>query len=247
MNIIIIHGLNNTIEVFKPLGNEFVNLGHKVFYISLSGHDAVIETELSWEKEVIHLKEQLTKLNQEEEYFVIGFSQGALVWQNAISENLIKFKIIGQVLLAPALKIHYQNSLKWITNKIDPKILTPSRTPKDVSQFNLLPTSYYRILFEELDLFNNANITKLNEIPTLIIIDPDDELVSLQKTREFIYTKKMSNWEILPFPRKIPNEKKVFSKHHTLFFPTYFQEKDWFKLIKTINERIKGNTNESKT
>lgn len=238
MEILIIHGLNNTTEVFKPLGNELVSLGHNITYLTLLGHNAILEKDLSWKKEKENISNQLKKLDKNKEYFIIAFSQGALVFQNAISENLIDFKIKGQVLLAPSLKLHNQKVLEWITNKTKANLITPSRTPKDVSQFDFLYASYYKVLFEELEIFNKASYIKLNEVPTLIIIDPDDELVSTKSIREVIYKNKMTNWSILPFPRKIPPTKMVFSKHHTLFFPTYFEDKDWSKLITILNTQI---------
>ncbi len=223
--LIIIHGLNNTIESFSPLNDTFKRLGFETHLMTLPGHG-------SERFEAHHFKDAQEIFNNKMEkihdapYVVIAFSYGALLFQLWLDSNPQKAPLC-QVLLAPALYIKKWHLLNLLINSLPRSFFIFSQTPKILRRYNHLYIWEYLLLFECIKRFHTIN-NKI-PVPTLILVDPKDELLDSK-----IMKKKLP----LPHLKFIIFEKKSLRKelgaHHVMFHPDFFDQEKWQDMIAKI-------------
>lgn len=223
--IVLIHGLNNNQEVFIPLKEALESKGFVVHLFSLVGHKNMSQN-LSLTSSINHLVKQFRKLSPDKTYYCIGFSQGGLALQLLPAE--VKKNIIKQVLLAPALCVHHAKVLEKLVRFIPKQIPFFSLAPKKLRQFNWLSVIYFDLLFNQINQFHSSD---LSNIPTLVFIDPKDELVSYRELKELV--KKSKHWNLITLNRPYLFLKHL-GQHHVIFHPDYFSTKDWSKFISQI-------------
>ena len=85
-----------------------------------------------------------------------------------------------------------------------------SYTPKAYRVNDALPLNIYQLLFNEEKQFLKADAGVLN-IPTLVLIDPKDELISYKKLHRLISRFRLQNWQLMVLKHK---GKDRFSKYH---------------------------------
>jgi pimeloyl-ACP methyl ester carboxylesterase len=229
--VLLIHGLNNTLESFRPLQEKLISLNFNCVLICLPGHgenrQECPNLELAMKK-----FDQLLKPHIKDDYTVVAFSQGALyfqLWLNKQVEN----RPLKQVLLAPALSIRFFGIAEKIIAALPRVSIIPSQTPKQFRKYPFLFGWEYKILFKAATEFSGLEI-KL-PVPTLVLIDPKDEVIdsiSLKKVMDREHVR------MIYFSRPYLKGKRP-GKHHILFHPDYFSQSDWEKIIKTINDFLK--------
>jgi pimeloyl-ACP methyl ester carboxylesterase len=229
--VLLIHGLNNTLESFRPLQQKLNSLNFDCILIGLPGHGEnrhecpTLELAL---KKFDELLQPHIKCN----YNVIAFSQGALyfqLWLNEHGDN----RPHKQVLLAPALSIRFFGIAEKIISALPRMSFIPSQTPKKFRKYPFLFGWEYKILFEAATEF--IALKSKAPIPTLVLLDPKDEVIdsiSLKKEMD------KENIPLIYFSRPYLKGKRP-GKHHILFHPDYFSQGDWEKMIKTIENFFK--------
>lgn len=228
--IILLHGLNNCVDCFYPLGTELEKHGFKVHYFTLKGHDKVA-TDLCVASCLAHLKQQFDTLPEDREYVLIGFSFGGL--SSLMLPNEIKQRISKQILLAPALFLNWERSLRILLNCLKFKTHIPSFTPEKLRQFPHLPLGYYRSIISHLDQFRQIPGKELNDKPTLIILDLHDELINSSKIKKMIHNYKLKNWNVLELNR-VKLGSPWQATNHALFHPDYMEPADWNSMIEIM-------------
>lgn len=225
-NIILIHGANNNLEAFFPLKNEFEQMGYKVTLVTLPGHGKI-------RKEAPEFKSAFALFNQtmleltKVPYSVVAFSQGALyfqLWLQKHQENLP----LKQVLLAPALYIHRQNFLYKLIQKLPSGLFIKSLAPKKFRRYQTFRIWEYRILLESMNTFHRHK--KALKVPSLILIDPKDEMVDAKKLETELGQDPLATFKL--WPRDYI--RRGLTYHHILFHPDHFQKDDWQAFIKEI-------------
>lgn len=227
-DLVIIHGLNNSQKSFAPLKRSLTKLGFKVHLFSLAGHQEYNQ-KLDLNNSLTFLEQQFDNL-QAEEYYCLGFSQGGLVLE--LLPDRIKQKIKRQVLLAPALAVKQKYFLNTITKFLPARIPLISLVPKQISKFSWLSVAYFDLLFSQINQFQKL---KPSPVPTLVLVDPRDELIDVPALTSIV--QKNPKWQLELFPR--PNLPLItLGQGHILFFPKYFTKEAWVKITNRIAQYL---------
>jgi alpha-beta hydrolase superfamily lysophospholipase len=234
--LLIIHGLNNNLKAFEHLRDEFQTLGHDCHFITLPGHDKDRDEARTFQSAFKVFDTQM-KVYCHEPYAVIAFSQGALYLQLWIAANK-QFAPLAQVLLAPALYINHQKIITRLLSVLPSFAFVPSLTPLKLRRYHKLHIWEYRTLFEAVKRFQE--IKEMAQVPTLILIDPEDELINVEKLKQSIYA---LNEKHIEFDFVIRKTTKALSsgKHHILFHPQYFNEEQWKSSISKLAHFLRAN------
>lgn len=224
--LVIFHGLNNNPQGFEQLCEEFRARGFMVEMVILPCHGDKRD-EASNDREALRVFSEKMKQFEGQDYVAIAFSHGALYLQLWLEKNL-PHKPKRQVLLAPALAIRKQALIVKALAVIPPAMHIMSLQPKVFRRYNTLSAREYSILVQGILTWQKLR-AKLR-IPSLVLIDPKDELVDAQKLRE--------QYPVTEFLER-PYLKKGLGAHHILFHPDYFERDEWQKLISKIDSFLK--------
>ncbi len=86
---------------------------------------------------------------------------------------------------------------------------------------------------------NQSDLTKIKHIPSMIYLDPKDELIGLKNLTSFIDSKDLTQWKIqLIENRKNLKQKEVY--HHQIFNEYSLGTIYWNKLIREITFFLKS-------
>ena len=230
--VLMVHGLNTKPEKMQSLAHAFEENNYKVFLTVLSGHS---QEDLPNVGQVTRTK-WLSDLNgkyQEARHFAdsrkvplifVGYSLGGLLGVDLLADP--NYQTGDQaihwdkmVLLAPAIATQgLVNSFGLIRGVMPGGFVVPSLSPFDY-RANPAGTSVaeYDALFQSQHEVQVRNPGPLTDIPALIFIDPQDELVSESGLRNFVTAKGLENWKIEEV-RKDPEAQKMY--HHLLIDST---------------------------
>ena len=186
-----------------PLIQWLNGRGSEVYLLQLAGHrpgsadPAQVTAEL-WRQEIKTVY-GLARAAAESEglpLYFLGYSLGALLAQSVLALPAEAPPFERQVLLAPALSLRRRTGLlRWLCG-FQLNLLLPSFTPVTYRANKSLPLSIYRILFAEVDRLQNKNLQQLN-VPTLVIMDAKDELVSSRGLRRLIEKQGLNKYRLL--------------------------------------------------
>lgn len=235
MNLIIIHGLNNNLECFDPLKERFEKTGFKCSLIILPGHGDLREEAYDLTTALKVFDERMKKLIQEP-YVVIAFSQGALYFQIWLQRNDHPAPL-AQVLLAPALFINWHSKIEWVINLLPSAFYIRSRTPKILRRYMGLYLGEYKTLLEGVRLYQSFKAGM--RVPTLILIDPLDELVDAKILKNELEDRCRDKLKII-LVNKPRLEGKTMGQHHVLFHPDWFIPKQWEEMTSEIESFLKS-------
>jgi esterase/lipase len=171
--IVFFHGLNNNPECFKPLIKHFHDLGRETEFIILPGHGDD-RNEAKNLKAALRTFDQSMKKLKETSYHAVAFSHGALYLQLWLEKNQ-SHKPMKQVLLAPALYIQRQKLVEKLLKFLPSFFVVKSLSPKPFRRYEIMSAGEYNILILGIVLFQK--IRGSFKIPTMVMIDPKDELV----------------------------------------------------------------------
>lgn len=212
--LVIFHGLNNNPQGFDPIVYHFQNLGYETEMIILPCHGKD-RTEARNEKEASRVFDQSMKALEGQEYVAIAFSHGALYLQLWMEKNLA-YKPKRQVLLAPALFIRRQSLIVKVLSVLPGSIQIMSLQPKVFRRYNTLSAREYNILVQ--GILTWQGLKAHFKVPTLVMIDPQDELVDAQKIKSEFPDTQLWNRPLL---------EKGRGSHHIMFHPDYFSPDEW--------------------
>jgi esterase/lipase len=227
--VLLIHGLNNNHSGFAPLKLEIEKLGFECLMITLPGHGTDRNEARSLSVAFKSFQRELKDLIHENTY-VVAFSQGGLylqLWLESESKILPK----AQVLLAPALFINYQNRLEKLVSFLPSFGFILSQTPKKLRLYQRLFVWEYRTLFEAIKKFQSQDLAF--RIPTMVLVDPQDELIDAKKLETELKKRNSENFEF-HYVNRLEIPAPGLGKHHVLFHPDYFNNQEWKQLILRI-------------
>jgi esterase/lipase len=205
--------------------------GSDVYLISLSGHTETgipikKVTRIIWEQEMLdgyQTAEQASKENNVPLYF-LGYSLGALLGQTMIASTYGRNAFHKQVLVAPAIAVRSRSYLLKLLILFNSQLTLPSYNPKEYRMNDRLPLTVYQLLFTEERKFLES-ISDVVHIPTLIIIDPKDELISYQKIQAMIMKQQLSNFRLVELDDNRSDRKVKY--HHLILDESSMGTKNW--------------------
>jgi len=224
--MVIAHGLNTKpskmgdADIDGTLVKLFLDNGYHVYRIALPGHEGHIEEMQNikaggWLNSAFmqyHKAAEIARNNNVPVYLT-AFSLGALVYNILINnEKDVEFK--RAVLFAPALAIKGSARAGILAADffLPDSAIIKSRAPIEYQAQKGVSICAYKALFELEDILYKNEFINCN-IPSLIFIDPKDELISISKLRKVISNFNLSNWNIVT----VSNEgAEIRPKYHHL-------------------------------
>lgn len=244
---LVVHGLNNKPEVMDQIVENLQYQGIEVLRVGLTGHLGDVNamkriTKDQWFLDIfyaycgarLHSAETALPL-----YFV-GYSLGGLLGEVLLKSDLPeKPQFDRAILFAPALSLH--NSAKNIKNLYfaGDGFIVPGLSPKEYSAHRGCSIGGYKALFSLVDDVNSKGKSEAQNIPTLVFIDPKDELVSPKKLNAYIKDQKLDQWTIkyLDTNKAERNKDNLLLKyHHLIIDQESLGEEQWDSTVKSMNE-----------
>lgn len=217
--LLIIHGFNNNEALFEPLKEYFKFMGLEVIFITLPCHGENRTEAKEYESAFKCFKANMKKYTNHPNYSILAFSQGGLFTQLWLNKHRGKMPR-KQILLAPALYINNSELIMNLAEILPSFIPIQSLGRRDFLRYPRVSVWEYRILLHGIKDYDKLK-PKL-KIPTLIITDPDDELVNPYKIKEELASKENEEYLTFKFwPRKYLGIKHGLGKHHLIVHPDY--------------------------
>jgi pimeloyl-ACP methyl ester carboxylesterase len=205
------HGLNLNPDRMLPVVTMLTGAGLDVLRLSLRGHGANFTpcsgmadakarlesfrsaTREIWQAEVRsawdHAHERARRAGVP--LLMVGHSLGALLGVDLLADGA---EFERMVLFAPALSLRRWHLLMAPLTPF-PRLVIPSLAGSDIFANPGTPVAAYNALVEAVRRFETRNGAGIN-IPTLVVIDPGDELVSCAGIEEMIRARGLRRWRI---------------------------------------------------
>ena len=252
---LVIHGLNLRPDRMRPLADELGEMGIAVVLCSLCGHGENYtpivgqsnaaarlaafrqSTYAGWRKEVEAAYAATVALAQPTgaPLFLVAFSLGALLGCDLLTtSSTVHFD--RMVLLAPALALRSYSHLPYLLSRW-PTLALRSFAPRTYRSNPATPIAAYNALHTALLSLQRHADAKLN-VPTLILIDPQDELVSPSGVLHFIQRTQLSQWR-LSLVKKQPTQPEL-AFHHLIIDADSVGPVMWQRMVTQIREHLGG-------
>ena len=153
--------------------------------------------------------------------FLIGFSLGGLMGATLFASYPDVY-FNRMVLLAPAIYIHKIYYLAKLLSPF-PRLVIPSFLIKSYCSNRGTPVVAYNALFEGIEHLKNHMASKLN-VPTLIFIDTQDELVSHRRLKRIIKNGELHQWKLHPVKKNAGAKEKM---HHLIIDESSIGKDAW--------------------
>jgi pimeloyl-ACP methyl ester carboxylesterase len=227
--VIAIHGLNNKPEIMDSLIEKLNVCGLSVCRVALAQHDPSKKNDLLklWEGNVAAAVNECKKREPDLPVFLLGYSIGGGVAVSYLEKHPKAFDRL--FLLAPAIRVRCSSKILQPLASIAAKsdLAIPSFAPKDIRARNATPLAEYDAMFRMVrSLKQLENAREIGAIPTRIVMNPKDELVSFKKLRSWIDANNLSAWK-LSIIRVSDNARY----RHLIVLPESLGQDNWRKLV----------------
>ena len=243
---LVIHGLNCRPHKMESIVTRMNDFGIDCLNLSLRGHgenysdlkdtesaDARMEAFKSvtyplWKSEAYQAYQRVERISKLHAIplFFVGFSMGGLLGVDLLSSNP-NVTFDKMVLFAPAIKMHKRNRMLKILSPF-PRIVIPSMAHKSYLTNDGTSIAAYNALFEMYaHLENNLN-TKIN-IPTVVFIDKQDELISFSGLHNMIQDRNLNQWNIHPVEKDKTATK--IKMHHLIIDEASVGKNMWQEIV----------------
>lgn len=229
---LLVHGLNNKPEVMQDIANLLEELSIPSVIISLTGHHNDFEKLRAihknvWRDDVLEgykfIKKSCNKV------FLIGFSLGASIGLDIVSEQI---KFDRMVLIAPAIAPRVPVKFLEYISPILPSLPIYSMAPENYIANKYLPLKSYKVLLSIYKSLHKKKFSLVN-IPTIVIVDPKDETMSLEDIKSLMINYGLSEWRLL-----LLNSANAVSKvrfHHLIIDKDAMGFDNWEVFTKQIS------------
>lgn len=236
----VVHGLNVKPTAMEPLIHWLTSSGSAVYLIQLSGHiekSATIRDidPYVWKDEMLDGFNTAKAAAAEHglPLYFLGYSLGALLGQSMLALVLKEKCFEKQILISPAIAVRFRSSLLRLLFLMGDQIALPSLAPQAYRVNDVLPLRVYQLLFAEEKKVWKAMSSQLN-IPTLVIIDPKDELISYRKLLRFIKKYELTNYQVLSLDSRLGDRRGGY--HHLLLDQRTMGVNNWNMAIAAMQQ-----------
>lgn len=200
--VLLVHGLNQKPSSWLELIRHLNRNGLHVYRLALQGHRGLSFDDMRkvnagiWENELLGGYREIAGRFPMYPVYLIAYSLGGLVAMNVQIKTGQRL-FARQVLLAPALAIRPYTRFAQILCRIFPYL--PSRSPQGyVANREGTTAEAYRALFQLEKEFRTFKDISILNIPTLVMMRQDDELISYKGTQRFLERNKLGEWRMIP-------------------------------------------------
>ncbi len=239
--VLLAHGLNMNPISWREMIVFLNRLGLAVYRLELKGHRG-----LNFEDMMdVSAREWLEQFNSAVEFmaeqipglpvYLVGYSLGGLLGMVAqLQKSEPCFE--RQVLLAPALALKLYTRLALPMTRV--VSFLASRSPKEyVANTRGTTGAAYQALFDLEREFRSAEERQFSVVnyPTLIIMRPNDELISYRCTKKLIERRELNRWKLAELPKKKTTHRDLYFRH-LIIDEKSVGERSWQKLTKLLEE-----------
>lgn len=230
---VLTHGLNVAPRVMERLADTLGWPREHCTFVCLPGHGRGSSwREVTAARWLDSLQQQYEAAAASSEPIVyLGFSLGGLLMPCLLAQGKVPAPA-RQILLAPALAFRGWTLLPSFlsTPRLD-QLLIPSFTPVYYKATPGVTIGAYKALFALRQQLERAPAARYN-IPTLVLCDQRDELVSAEGLRAFIHDKQLSEWQL----RILPSRRgERWGKKHLLVAREYQSPVYWQRITDHID------------
>lgn len=234
---LLVHGLNLRPSAMDPLAEKLASNGYHVHRITLRGHNgrtAQLFDEKVWLSEVAQSYQEMRARFPSLPTFVMGYSLGGLTLVRMLESVPPTEYPRAMVLLAPAISL--RGVLDALTALHLPPPITwafPNLAPREYRRYDYTPLFWYSntlALYRDMDGFKDAH--RLAAIPTLVVLNKADEIVSTEGMTRWIERHKLSpSWRI---EMVHPVNSKFPLKEHLIIDESSLGQREWLRLSNII-------------
>lgn len=194
---LVVHGLNLDPKAMNDLTYFMALQGLLVYRGALLGHRVKLSeyqdvTRQGWLEEIVELHRLGRADNPHLPMVCAGFSLGALLILDAQSQGMISCD--QMILLAPAAVTHVPHWVVSLARSVLPEMLAlPSANPLAYRRHDQLVLKPNFLAYDSMKAVSEADPKKLN-VPTLVLMSKQDEVVSYDGVKNWISSRGLSNW-----------------------------------------------------
>lgn len=244
----VIHGLNLLPEKMLSCVQVLNNLGIDAFNVSLRGHGnnfVKISEDLPsariqalkqvnheiWSAETQQAYQQVRAHAQLKNIpiLLLGFSLGAILGLELFLSHKTPFN--RMILLAPPLAIHRRGYFIKLLRCFPQLILKSLSSPEYRSNAGTSVASYLA-LFQAISRVQELPATV--NVPTLLFIDPKDQLVDFQRIPPFLRENHLTNWQICSISAESSQASGGRGFHHLLLDQDSVGKEAWEQMQQQI-------------
>lgn len=250
---VVSHGLNSRPSAMNDISVSLTSVGGKVLQVGLPAHrgfpqDNQLDPYTSW---IRHLRtafclarEQAHQHNVPLVY--VAYSMSSPLYIDLLGQNTEpSLKANAQVLFAPAISLRWTSYLVKAFYVFGEEYFLSSWGPEDYLASRGAKMKQYKALFQTIDNAYHHVTPKIHNIPTLVFIDPEDELVSPSGIQEFIRKNNLDQWKV----KTVNNEEsKLENKlHHLIIDQISTGRKQWAQIRRDYINHIYNSIGIKKT
>lgn len=242
---LVVHGLNLRPSALDPLCGFLAAQGYHSYRMTLRGHNEPTKEAFEageWQRDVVAAYTAARSRFPNLPTYVLGYSIGGLLLTNMIDVNPSLPVPQGMILLAPAISL--RTIIDVSTALQIPPPLTwsiPNLAPRPYRRYELTPLFWYSnalALYSTMDSIQNA--AHLKRIRTLVVLNPNDELVSESGTERWIEEHNLApEWQIETIR---PDTSERFLKEHIIIDGPSLGEREWKRLKALIRDFLAAGT-----
>lgn len=229
---ITLHGLNLHPQKMLSITKALQEAGGDVLQLALPGYrhrdrDELLDPYLAWAG---HLRASLCVAKARAHMgglptFFVGYSLGAALYEEILAQKTEDtYRVDAAILFAPALALRFYAYFLKIFFVLGDDFALSSWTPKSYRVKRGISMKSYRGLFRLVNQLHTNASQELN-LPTLVFIDPKDEMVSPSGIKDFIETQKLSRWKLRTITKHSSKMKRKF--HHLIVNPESLGSATW--------------------
>ncbi len=230
--LVFIPGLNTKNSAFEAMARELAKRGYPAAILDLEGHaDTSSADEL-----IIRLHKELGDLHikfPDSSFVLAGYSLGALIATNYAAAYEPQF-VSALILLAPAQGMHLRNYLFYPATWLDWTGLgLRSFAPEKHRAASVTSLKSYANLFELHHRAYRLKSHYLQEIPGLLVVSKDDELISSARSHAWLERNSLSKWK---FHELKEIQQGSEAPRHLIIHPDGIGDAAWESLLKLIED-----------
>lgn len=240
---LVVHGLNVKPSKMNAIVSDLQGMNFDVLRVSLAGHRGSLAefkqvTRRRWlddfYKAYRSASERAKQLGVP--LHLVAFSLGAAVAEDLMNLNLPTPVVFDRVVLfAPALTVHwYTNSIRLL-RVLGQSAVIPSMNLPDYRANEGTSMAAYTALFDSIHKLRQSGYKRSN-VPTLVFLDPGDELVSYRGTTALKQSFGLDRWEIIPITNKGSRLPKTY--HHLIIDSDVVGSEQWRSMQRMIREHF---------
>jgi alpha-beta hydrolase superfamily lysophospholipase len=221
-----------------PIAHHIQQLGYHTYRITLRGHERSTEDTFrssAWEHDLESALHDVTSKHPHLPLHIIGYSLGGLLTTRVI-DQASKVTPASVILLAPALSLRAFPQVGYVLTLFPQQVWSiPNIAPRYYRRFARTPVFWYQNTFELYSKTRTlSSRTRLSKIPTLVIANPRDELVSFVGLRSWLRDNSLEeSWRIEPIR---PKPKNPFIPEHVIIDENSLGNSEWNNLQTLMKE-----------